>query len=292
LYFANDDDGRRELGSDSLLTFTAPTGGHYLVRVTDVRGFGGKKFKYRLTIRQPRPGFKVSIAGKDATIPAGSGQRFTINLNRIDGFSGPVRVKIENLPPGFSATTPLVVEAGHLSAQGVINVTADAKAAPKEAWAKVRVVAKAQILGQEVVQQAGSLGNLKIGKPPKVLVTLIRDPGRPKPAAGEPDLVIAPGESITAMVRITRNGFKGELRFDVDNLPHGVIVDNIGLSGIMVRSGESERQIFLTASNWVSETRRLIHAVAQQEGRQASRPIRIAVRARQQAVKPASPKNK
>lgn len=292
LYFANDDDGRRELGSDSLLTFTAPTGGHYLVRVTDVRGFGGKKFKYRLTIRQPRPGFKVSIAGKDATIPAGSGQRFTINLNRTDGFSGPVRVEIENLPPGFSATTPLVVEAGHLSAQGVINVTADAKAAPKEAWAKVRVVAKAQILGQEVVQQAGSLGNLKIGKPPKVLVTLIRDPGRPKPAAGEPDLVIAPGESITAMVRITRNGFKGELRFDVDNLPHGVIVDNIGLSGIMVRSGESERQIFLTASNWVSETRRLIHAVAQQEGRQASRPIRIAVRARQQAVKPASPKNK
>ncbi len=292
LYFANDDDGLRKLGSDSQLTFTVPADGQYLVRVTDVRGFGGKNFKYLLTIRQPRPGFKVSISGKDATIPVGSGQRFTVNLNRIDGFTGAVRIDLENLPPGFSATTPLVVEAGHLSAQGVINVAADAKPPPKEAWAKVRVVAKAQILDREEVQDVGSLGTLKIGKAPKVLVTLIRDPGRPKPAAGEPDLVIAPGESITAMVRITRNGFKGELRFDVDNLPHGVIVDNIGLSGILVRSGESERQIFLTASSWVSETRRLIHAVSQQEGRQASRPIRIAVRARQQAAKPAPPKNK
>ena len=35
---------------------------------------------------------------------------------------------------------------------------------------------------------------------------------------------MAPGETITAMLSIERNGFDGELKFDVDNLPHGVIV--------------------------------------------------------------------
>jgi hypothetical protein len=90
--------------------------------------------------------------------------------------------------------------------------------------------------------------------------------------------VIAPGSTITARIRIERNGFDGELKFDVDNLPHGVIVDNIGLNGIMVRKGETERQVFLTASGWVPETTHAIHAVALGEGNQASRPITLHVR--------------
>ena len=282
LFYANDDDGNRQLGSDSRLTFTAPADGNFLVRVTDVRGFSGDNFKYRLTVREPRPGYRASVAGKGATIPAGSGQRFTVKLERSDGFHGPVRIEIKNLPPGFQATTPLTIEAGHLQAQGVINVAAGTKTPPKEAWEKVKLTATATILGKPVTQQIGNLGELKVGKPPKVLVSLLHD-GKP-PAGKHPDLVISAGETITAMIRIQRNGFKGELRFDVDNLPHGVIVDNIGLSGIMVRAGETERQIFLTAAAWVPGTRRQIHAVAQGEGKQASRPIGITVRSPEQAA--------
>ena len=37
---------------------------------------------------------------------------------RIDGFEGPIRVDIDGLPPGFSATTPLVIEAGQIEALG------------------------------------------------------------------------------------------------------------------------------------------------------------------------------
>ena len=81
------------------------------------------------------------------------------------------------------------------------------------------------------------------------------------------------------MLRIERvNDFKNEQRFDVDNLPHGVIVDNLGLSGVMIRQGETERQIFITASSWVPETSRLIYGLSQQEGNQASRPVRLIVR--------------
>jgi len=292
LYFANDDDGRRKLGSDSRVTFTAPADGDYLVRVTDVRGFGGDKYKYRLTIRQPRPDFKASIGGRDATIPVGSGQRFTVNVDRIDGYTGPVQVSIEGLPEGFSATTPVVVQAGHLSAQGVINVAAGTKAPAKEAWEKVRVVARAEIHGKPIQQQVGNLGTLKIGKAPKVIVSLLLEkaegPDRQPDEKTDPVLEIAPGETITAMLRVNRNGYDGDLKFDIDNLPHGIIVDNIGLSGILVRAKETERQIFITAADWVPETERSIHAVSREEGRQASRPLRFAVRIR----KPAAAKSK
>ena len=81
------------------------------------------------------------------------------------------------------------------------------------------------------------------------------------------------------MLRIERaDKFNNEQRFDIDNLPHGVIVDNIGLSGVMIRQGETERQIFLTASSWVPESTRLIYGISQQEGNQASKPVRLIVR--------------
>jgi hypothetical protein len=83
---------------------------------------------------------------------------------------------------------------------------------------------------------------------------------------------------MTAMLSIERNGFDGELKFEVDNLPHGVIVDNIGLSGVLIRRGETQRQIFLTAADWVADSTRQIHAVALGEGNQASAPIVFNIR--------------
>lgn len=287
LSYANDDDGERKLGSDSRLTFTAPQDGPYLVRVTDVRGFGGKEYRYELTIRPPRPDFSVALGGKGASIPRGSGQRLTVSLDRQDNFHGPVRVEIAGLPPGFSATSPIVVEAGHLEAVGVLTADADAAPPPREAWSQVQVTATAKIAGQEVTKDLGNLGELKLADRPKVIVHLELDRAARKAEAGggsaesaEGELVIEPGTTITALVRIERHGFDEELKFEVDNLPHGVIVDNIGLNGIMVRKGEFERQIFLTAFDWVAETRRQIHATALGEGNQASRPITLHVRRR------------
>lgn len=302
LDFENDDDGDRVLGNDSRLTFTAPADGTYLVRVTDVLGSGSDKHVYSLTIREPHPDFTPSITGgRDATIGLGSGTRVTFQIDRADGFDGDVRFEIMGLPEGFSISTPVVVQAGHLQAKAVLSNSLDAKekAPPKEAWSAVKITATALIHGIPVVKEVGNLGEIKLSDKPKFLVTLLPD----RPIAdvarlrgddaqppqtlassatsddGIPELVIAPGTTITAMLRIERfNDFKNEQRFDIDNLPHGVIVDNIGLSGVMIRQGETERQIFLTASSWVPETTRLIYGISQQEGNQASRPVRLIVR--------------
>lgn len=276
LYYANDDDGDRKLGTDSQLTFTAPDDGAYLVRVTDVRGFSGNDFKYSLTVREPRPDFQVTIDGKGPTLSAGSGQRLTVKVDRIDGFNDEVRVDFKNLPDGLTVATPVVVEAGHVEAQTVLYADPDVKAPEKEAWSQIQVTAAATIHGKEIKKDLGDLGEIKLGKEPKLRVSL-----EPDVATGtEPpqEIVMAPGTTITAMIRIERSeGFDGEIKFDVDNLPHGVIVDNIGLSGVLIRQGEDRRQIFLTAADWVPETARWIHAVAKGHGNQASRPIRFRI---------------
>jgi WD40 repeat protein/mono/diheme cytochrome c family protein len=280
LYYANDDDGQRKLGADSQLTFTAPADGEYLVRVSDVRGFGGKDFKYRLSVRDPKPDFSVAFDGKKPSIAAGSGKRIKFTLTRADGFDDDVAISIAGLPPGFSAASPVVVQAGHLEAQGVINAAADAKTPTKEQWKQIKITAQATVAGKNVVKPLGNFGEIKVTAKPKVIVHLVPDPEAKIPAqinkTGE--IVIVPGTMTTAIVRIERNGAKGDLRFDVDNLPHGVIVADLGLSGITVLAGRNERRIFLQADSWVPETNRLIHAVSRTEGNQSSRPIGFHVR--------------
>src|SRR5579872_3840766 len=54
LLFRNDDGGPG-YGKDSLLHFTAPADGDYIVRIRDVRRATGPDYAYRLTVRQPSP---------------------------------------------------------------------------------------------------------------------------------------------------------------------------------------------------------------------------------------------
>src|SRR5690606_32503063 len=98
VYYENDDEHRQAYGKDSYLTFTAPKDGVYLVRVTDVRGFAGESFSYDLTVRRPRPDFKVTLGGANPAVSPASGKRFTVTAERIDGFDGEIRVDIEGLP--------------------------------------------------------------------------------------------------------------------------------------------------------------------------------------------------
>ena len=91
-------------------------------------------------------------------------------------------------------------------------------------------------------------------------------------------LVHAPGEIIPAWVKITRNKFDAEIRFDVEDLPHGVIVDNLGLNGITLLPGQNEGEIQIKAESWVREQDRLCFAIAREAGKQTSLPVVLHVR--------------
>lgn len=92
------------------------------------------------------------------------------------------------------------------------------------------------------------------------------------------EIVIAPGGSITLKLRVDRHEFNDRIAFEVQNLPHGIIVDDIGLSGVLVRENELERTIFLRAEPWVGEQSRPFFAQANVEGNQCTRSMTLHVR--------------
>jgi hypothetical protein len=284
VYHANDDGADRSIGSDSRLLFTPPRDGKYLVRVTDTRGLGGDRFSYRLLVRPAKPDFKVTLTGVDPTVNPGAGKDFTVVATRIDGFDDDIRVEITGLPPGFSALTPLVIQAGHLQAKGTINASADASP-PGEAEAKAtKVTASASISGQQLTKEVNNLGKITLGPKPKLLVAI--EPYNEqltnfveRSTADKPlEITIAPGQSIPAWLKIKRNGHEDLVTFTIENLPHGVIVDNIGLNGVLIPKGQDARRIFLTAAKWVPEVDRLCFAKAAQAETPTSLPVLLHVR--------------
>ncbi|MBM4075350.1 MAG: WD40 repeat domain-containing protein, partial [Planctomycetes bacterium] len=258
VFYANDDDADRKLDKDSRLTFTAESDGDYLVRVSDTRGFVGDKHHYTLTIRSPKPDFKLTVNTLNPKVSAGSGQRLKFTVDRIDGFDGDIRIDIAGLPSGFSASSPVVIPSGHVETNSVLLAQSDAVAPTNEGWERVSVLATSTIGDQIVTRSAGTLGEIKLEPPSKIRVRLV--PDNVESTSQDGALAMEPGTTITAKIIVDRNGYEGDVKFDVDNLPHGVIVDNIGLSGVLVRANETERQIFLTARPWVEETSRRIHA--------------------------------
>ncbi|MFN7140063.1 MAG: hypothetical protein ACK4UN_12080, partial [Limisphaerales bacterium] len=284
LYYANDDDGERELDSDSRLLFTAPTNGIYLVRVTDTRSFSGERFVYRLIAREARQNFSVRLNNLNPTVSPGSGQAFSFRVDRIDGFDDEIVMDISNVPEGFYISSPLVIQAGHLQANGTIVASPQAAEPSADAMSKMKITATAMIDGEKVVKNVKSFGAIKVGEKPKLTVAI--EPYNESDTAFHQrsitekplEITIAPGEVVPAWLKIKRDGHDDLVTFSVENLPHGVIVDNIGLNGVLIPQGENERQIFLRCAKWVPETERLAYCQARQAGNPTSFPVLIKVK--------------
>lgn len=281
----NDDSGDRKIGRDSRLTFTAPADGRYLVRVSDARGWGGERFVYSLALREPRPDFSVKLAGLNPTVMPGASVGFSFRADRRDNFDEAIRLDITGLPEGYSASSPLVIEAGHDLISGSLHAAPDAKADAD--WSKLKITATAGSLKHD----SGNFGKVKLGAKPKFLIVLEPDVDG-KPALSDPadltqplELTLVAGQTVKAWLRAVRQGDDGLINLDLHGLPHGVIIEDIGLNGVQIRAGENERPIFLRAAAWVPEQDNLCHAAlssARSEhdsaGLQTSRPVLLKIR--------------
>jgi hypothetical protein len=284
LYYANDDDSDRKLGTDSRLLFKPPTDGKYLVKVTDSRGHGGERFAYRLIVREAKPDFKVTLGGANPVVNLGSGKEFSVTADRIDGFEEDIKVDVSGLPPGFNVSSPIVIQAGHLEAKGTINAAMDAPKPNETNAATTKVTGTAIIKGRSSLKEVNNLGKIQLGEKPKLFVSL--EPYNEKATnfversiSDQPlEITVVPGQSIPAWLKVKRNGHDDEITFSVEGLPHGVIVDNIGLNGVLIPKGEDARQIFLTTAKWVPDTDRFCFAKAAQAENQTSLPVLLHVR--------------
>ena len=134
----------------------------------------------------------------------------------------------------------------------------------------------------------GLLEGLGLGKEAKLRVAILpnADAANVVMEEGKPvEFTIAPGETITARVVATRVDFDQRIQLGKEdsgrNLPHGVFVDNVGLSGLLIVPGQDEREFFIRAAKGVPESTRYFHLVAAGDGGQASRPAILHVRKRE-----------
>lgn len=292
VYYENDDDADRKLGSDSKLLFTAPADGAYLVKVRETRGAGGDRYVYRLIIRPATPDFRVSLEGVNPKVPLGSGTSFTVRVDRIDGFDGPVRVNLGHLPEGFSVSTPILIEAGHLEAKGALFAAMDCTPPSPEASARIQITATGAPGGIEVTRPVSGLGALAVAPRPRTVVWLEPDVETSGDTAsvnpriskaegsdkgGRHRITVRPGGRVSALLKVQRFDHNERVTFDVENLPFGVIVDDIGLSGILIPEGASERRIFINCTAWAPGTERPCYARVREGPNPTSSPVMLEV---------------
>jgi hypothetical protein len=259
LHWVNDDGGPG-YGKDSRLIFDPPADGEYFVRISDARGQGGPDYAYRLTVRPPRPSFNVSF---NPTAPAawrGGGIPITVTADRIDGYDGPISLKLANLPAGYTAPET-TIPAGETST--AFALSHDGQAAPGPAPQPIKLVARATIDGQEVVREVP-------GGVPTVL-----DNADIVTTVDQAEVVIQPGKQVAVTAKIERkNGFAGRVPLDVRGLPHGVRVLDIGLNGVLITERESSRTFVISCEPWVKPQEHPFVVLARREGKNTEHAAR------------------
>ena len=288
LYYQNDDESRRKLGKDSKLYFTTPATGDYVVRVRDVRGMAGKEFTYKLTARPRKEDFQVSLVDKKITVAADGSREFRVKADRLDNFDGPIEVSIHGLPEGYETSLPVIIEEGQVEAVAVISTGSDAKTLKKDELDEIALTAAATIHGEQKSHAVKGFDEIKIDEKPKLHIAIAPAEGGAVPLQqneeGLLEFEIHPGETIMLEVQAERLNHGGEISFGKEdagrNLPHGLIVDNIGLNGLLMLSDQSQREFFITAAKWVPPQTRKFHLRTTSAGSHATKPILLHVRPR------------
>jgi hypothetical protein len=269
LYYRNDDAQGAAPTRDSLVHFTAPIDGDYLVRIEDARGIEDDRFAYRLTIREERPDFTITANPPNPNVPRGGRVAIQVTATRLDEFAGAIDVQVEGLPAGMHADAAVIPQ-GQTST--IVEIAADQNAELVEP-AAIRIVGRSG--GHSHEADAGDrLRLLSLAPPADVKVWM------------EPAMVaINPGQTLKVKVNVERAaGFTGRVPVDIRNLPPGVFIPDIGLNGVLVNEKETSREFTLVAEDWAAPIEQPLYAVARIETRSptasayASLPAALTVR--------------
>jgi hypothetical protein len=150
------------------------------------------------------------------------------------------------------------------------------------------VVARATIAGRAVEHEA------MMDAPARLSVASAVLPPELMLATVEPRVVELPaGGEAKVKVRIQRaNGFAGRVPINIQNLPFGVHVPDIGLNGVLITEKQEEREFPLAADPHATPGERVIFLTGRVEvnsflpTEQASEPITVRIVPRRTAANP------
>jgi len=260
LYYRNDDGGPG-YGKDSLLHFSAPADGDYMVAIRDVQGLGGDQYAYRLTIRRPRPDYRLTVSPRNPNVPAGGAIPITVTAFRTDGFEGPIDVRIEDLPAGLHAA-PGVIGRDQVSA--TLALAADASAKLPGAI-PLKVTGRASV-GAKTANAEDQLKLIALMPSPDLVMT-----------AETKEVTLQPGGKAQVTVSIARQGdFRGRVPVEVRNLPPRVRVLDVGLNGVLIGETDSRRSFTIEALASAEPVDQLIYVSGEVETRSGQQSSYVA----------------
>ncbi|MGE3999539.1 MAG: PPC domain-containing protein [Planctomycetaceae bacterium] len=125
---------------DSQLYWKAPADGTYLVSVRDLHGRGGPRFLYHLRAEPSGPDFEVHGEYYYAQIAPGTNMLWFARIKRLNGFDGPVEMRVEGLPPGVSCV-PVTIPRGMTDCGLLLQCVPDAPVAASLAsvWGRAMI---------------------------------------------------------------------------------------------------------------------------------------------------------
>jgi hypothetical protein len=251
LYYRNDDGGPG-YGSDSLLHFTAPADGEYIASIRDAEGHGGEGYGYRLSVRHPRPDFRLTVNPRNPNVPVGGSIPLTVTAQRLDGFDRAIEIELRGLPAGLHAA-PAVIQPGQLATTLTLSADADAR---------LSSAAPLQVIGKS--------GTIERAANPDDRMKLIALMPRPDlvMTAETKEVSLEPGGTAEITVAIARQAdFHGRVPVEVRNLPPYVRVLDVGLNGVLITEDETRRSFTIEALPIAQPVEQTIYVAGQVETR-------------------------
>ena len=116
-----------------------PMDGDFIVALRDLHGRGGMRFVYRLSVRVVEPDFALSLATDSFAAAGGKSLDIPVKIDRLDGFKGDIRIRVEGLPPSVEAAVVTSLEKGPTAKEVKLTLKAAG-----DAWAgPIRIIGEA-----------------------------------------------------------------------------------------------------------------------------------------------------
>jgi len=233
------------VGADARIDRTLSEDGDLLVRVRDLLNRGGGNFAYRLIVRAPNPDFAIGFSPDSIRINRGGQSIVSVDLQRQEGFSGPVRVEFNSLPAGVSAE-PLVIPPDS-AVSPVIVISADESAPP--GYHRVSLTGEGVINGERVERKGRPQTD---GRVAKEAFLVVLDP---------PAFIIEPvsisarmdqNQSTVVECRLRRSaGFAGEVQVTAEGYSAGrePLTRNVDVEPVTLKADETRVRLKLNAKS-------------------------------------------
>ena len=214
--------GRR----NAIIDYSFNEPGVYAVRIEDIAGNGGPGYVYHVDARPTTPDFAISVTPDNPNIGRGGTALLEVTLQRRVGFTEPIRLAVENLPPDIAASESAILSGTGVT-QGYITLTATPDAELAHRVVQVvgavttatgseyrRVAAPVEVYRIQNNDQTVQRKNVVVSvteTPPIILST------------GLEEVVVTPDARIDITVKVKRqSGNRQNLNLTAVGLPFGV----------------------------------------------------------------------